>query len=71
MLMLAMVIRYYVKKIKKAFEVPKFNLVSLPICMYWFMDSGVSLCKIHYKLVGTTVKSKELGRNIVSTVFMN
>jgi ACR3 family arsenite transporter len=70
-MLLAVVIGYYVKQIKKAFEVAEITSVSLPICIgLWVMMYPV-LCKVRYELVGTMVKSRELGRNVLLSVFMN
>lgn len=70
-MVLAVVIGYYVKGIKKALEVVEIASVSLPICIgLWVMMYPV-LCKVRYELVGKMVTSWESGRNILLSMFMN
>ena len=70
-MVLAVVIGYYVKQIKKAFQVAEITSVSLPICIgLWVMMYPV-LCKVRYELVGKMMKSKELGQNILMSMVMN
>jgi len=70
-MVLAVAIGYFVKRIKKAFEVTEISSVSLPICIgLWVMMYPV-LCKVRYELMGKMLKSRELGRNLVLSVCMN
>lgn len=70
-MVLAVIIGYYVKGIKKSFQVAEITSVSLPICIgLWVMMYPV-LCKVRYELIGNMLKSREMGRNLLLSVVMN
>ncbi|KAJ7284237.1 hypothetical protein O6H91_Y344300 [Diphasiastrum complanatum] len=70
-MILAILLGYYFKGIKRAFEVANISSVSLPIAVgLWIMMYPV-LCKVRYEVLGKMFRNGRLIRNLMLSLVLN